>query len=411
VGWRFRKKVASEPQPARRTFSSDTVGPILGIPEFLSVLSFPEEKISRREALTVPAVVRGRNLICSIATLPLELKRVADNAIVDSPLLRQIDPDVANVVTIAQTVEDLLFEGVSWWLILARDFDEFPISATHLDPLNVAEVPPPGVYPQLLPSGLDPRHDKVIWVNGRPTDPRDLIRFDSPNGPLLRDGARAIRRAILLDKAAKMYATDPRPNDYFTPDDTTQLTDEEISTRINAWISARSKRATGWVEGMEYHTVDSPNPQQLQLVELTNQVNLEIAILIGTDPEDMGLNVTSRTYFNAQDRRLSRVNEVLAPYMRAVADRLSMDSVTRRGYCVEFDLSDYLKADPATRATVQDQYITMGVLSPQEVRDQEGIPGKVPALPAPTKPAPPFIPAPVTAEPSIDQPPMMEPQQ
>jgi hypothetical protein len=71
-------------------------------------------RVTRDNALSIPAVFRGRNLICVIATLPLEM-RGPDRKVQDSPLLRQIDSQVPNVVTLSQTVEDLLFEGVSWW--------------------------------------------------------------------------------------------------------------------------------------------------------------------------------------------------------------------------------------------------------------------------------------------------------
>src|SRR5512139_3789782 len=76
-------------------------------------------RVSRAEALSVPAVMRGRNLICSISTLPLVQLRQSDWSPVRHPLLEQIDPDVPNVVTLAQTVEDLLFDSIGWWEITA----------------------------------------------------------------------------------------------------------------------------------------------------------------------------------------------------------------------------------------------------------------------------------------------------
>ena len=44
-----------------------------------------------------------------------------------SPLLEQIDPDVPNVVTLAQTIEDLLFDGVSWWMVTRVGADRYPL--------------------------------------------------------------------------------------------------------------------------------------------------------------------------------------------------------------------------------------------------------------------------------------------
>ena len=73
-------------------------------------------RVSRDQALGVPAVLKGRNIICGIATLPVG-QYDAGHRPVRHPLLEQINPNVANVVTMAQTIEDLLFEAVSWWRV------------------------------------------------------------------------------------------------------------------------------------------------------------------------------------------------------------------------------------------------------------------------------------------------------
>ncbi len=43
-----------------------------------------------------------------------------------------------------------------------------------------------------------------------------------------------------------------------------------------------------------------------------------MAVAMGIDPEDVGVNTTSRTYANIKDRRKARINDTLSPYMRAV---------------------------------------------------------------------------------------------
>src|SRR5690242_12597467 len=87
---------------------------------------------SREAALRVPAVLRGRNLICSISTLPL-IQRDADFNVSRSPFLEQIDPNVPNLVTLAMTLEDLLLESISWWRITKRMADGFPLNGQHLN--------------------------------------------------------------------------------------------------------------------------------------------------------------------------------------------------------------------------------------------------------------------------------------
>jgi hypothetical protein len=219
---RFRFAAQMANQPPEQTFSSEPMPIDAAVQAFASSTT----SVSRDQALSIPAVLRGRNLICVISTLPLEM-RGPDRKVQDSPLLRQIDSQVPNVVTLAQTVEDLLFEGVSWWRITAFGWDGFPTEAQHLDVCTVSTNTPTEWRGRALPSGIHP--DSVIWVDGEPVDGKLIIRFDSPNPPVLTAGARAIRRALKLDQSAERYADNPRPMDFFTPsDDADPATDEEI---------------------------------------------------------------------------------------------------------------------------------------------------------------------------------------
>lgn len=335
-------------------------------------------RVGREEALSVPAVLRGRNLICSIGSLPL-VQRAPDLTREPSALLAQIDDRVANVVTVSQTVEDLVFEGIAWWRVTARGFDGFPRSAARVDPGKVSLDPPIGRGLQVLPSGNEPAGPGV-YIDGKFVLAADIIRFDSPNPPVLKVAGRAIRRAILLDQAARLYASDPRPLDYFRPaENADELPDEEIEETLAQWDASRRRRATAYIpRALEYASVQAPTAADMQLVELQARAALEIANAFGVDPEDLGVSTTSRTYANVNDRRRDRINDVLSPFMRAITDRLSMPDVTRRGYTVEFDLDDYMKSNPTERWTVYNLAHQIGALSPEEIRQIERIPGPAP---------------------------------
>jgi HK97 family phage prohead protease len=361
--------------------------------------------VDKAQALSVPAVLKGRNMICSIATLPLQQVN-ADNELAPLSLLTQIDPDVANVVTLAQTLEDLLFEGISWWRITAFGADGYPTSARHLDVGSVSLDPPPGARPAPLPGEYDPR-GATVWVDGVETPGELLIRFDSPNPAFLVAGARAIRRALLLNAAAATYADDPRPQDYFTPGEGADpAEDEDIIAILDDWRASRKERSTGYVPAsLKYNTVDQPSPADLQLVELQKQVNLDLANALGVDPEDLGVSTTSRTYANAVDRRRDRINDVHSPYMQAITGRLSMGDVTKRGYSVRFKLDDYLRADPTTRWNNYRTAKDLGAITVEEIRLEEGMPetplaGTLQPPAAPVK-APLAAVPPLTAESSL----------
>lgn len=330
--------------------------------------------MSRDVALQVPAILRGRNLICSISTLPLT-QYAPDDRRTRSPLFEQLDPQVANVVVVAQTVEDLLFDGLSWWRVIERGWNRFPTKVQHVEVQRVHLNPPPGAQSlNLLPSGEDP--SAAVWIDTEVVPGADMIRFDSPNPPLLKAARRAIRRAVLLEKAAERYAESPKALGYFTPTEGADpADDDQIAELLADWNDARNSDAEGYVPAaLQYNPLTNPSPADLQLVQLQARATLDIANALGLDPEDLGVSTTSRTYQNATDRRQDRINDVLAPYMRAVTDRLSMPDVTRRGYRVWFDLADYLKADPITRATVAEKLDGLGAITVDEIRADDGRP-------------------------------------
>lgn len=379
--WRFWRGTEDSAAPARSSYSYSPILPVLA-----SMVTGVNGRVSRAEALAVPAVQQGRRMVGKVATLPLAVYRLADNVQVENTLLRQIDPDVPNIVTMAQTVDDLLFEGISWWRVTARDFDGFPVSARHLDHHSVVVRQANGRNtPAPLPSGIDPR-GATVYVDGQQVPWSDLIRFDSAAPPLLAVGANAVRRALALDGAAQMYANNPKPMDYFTPaDPNDQPTQEEVDDHLAYWRQSRKNHATGFHDSTwVYNQVDAPNPREMQLTELSKQASLDISNSLGVDPEDLGVSTTSRTYANAAERRLDQVNSTLAPYMRAITDRLSMGDVTRRGYVVRFDLDDFLKGDAASRWSMYKTAVEIGAMTVDEVRAEEGLP----VLPKTEQPAP-----------------------
>lgn len=343
--------------------------------------------VDRAAALSVPAVQRGRNLICSISTLPLQLID-AENRVQDHPLFRQFDLNTPNVVMVAQTAEDLLFEAKAWWRVVARSADGYPSKVVRYDPNTVSLVPPADYEKGYLPSGLPT--EGVVWMGGAPVYYADVIRFDSPNPAFLVAGERAIRRAIALDDAADLYATNRRMRGFFTPADPNvdPGDDDDIVTALDAFATARKERLDGYVPAaLKYNAIQDPTPAEIQILSQQQRADLALANAMGIDPEDLGINTTSRTYQNATDRRRDRINDVLSPYMAAITDRLSMPDVTKRGQRARFWLDDYMRADPKTRSEVQQTYADMGVTDAAEIREAEGLPPRAIEAPPAVRPA------------------------
>lgn len=336
-------------------------------------------RINRRDALKAMAVLRARNLIAGVpATLPIELRDAQRNFDDRNWLGVQPNPRLETTVVYAFTFEDLLFESTSYWRIRRRASDGFPVEAEHLDHRAVSQHQILGMPSQVISEDHQFAPGDPIYVDGIPMGDEEVIRFTSPNPPLLVHAAKAIRQVLLLDKIAADYALDPLPYGYFKDaTDEEPMEDEEINEVIGKWEHARRQHRWGYIEsGLELNSLEWPNPQQLQLVQARNHAVLEIARGAGLDPEDVGVNIegTSRTYQNAEQRRLDLIDFVLMPYISSVQDRLSMNDITPRGLFAQFQIAAFTRADFKARMEGYKLAIEAGVMMRNEVRRLEGWP-------------------------------------
>lgn len=318
--------------------------------------------ISRNEALTVPAVLRGRNVICStLAGLPMRLHG-PDKKVRTSSLLDQPERGIPRSVTMAMTYEDMLFEGVAWWRVTDLDpRSGFPIWVKRIHPSRVAEQP-----------------DGRIYIDGEYVPDSDLIRFLSPNPGLLRTGARAIRTCLKLDSAAARYAGEPIPPGYFTSADGMDPDEAIVQEFMDNWGAGRNSRASAYVPGaIKYNTV-SLTPEQMQLADSRQHAVLELSRLLGLDAEDLGVSTTSRTYFNAEDRRQAFLDFTLGHYVNPVQERLSMGDVTPRGSYVKVAFEGFLRTDTLTRYQSYELGLRVGALAQDEIRPLEDRPDLTP---------------------------------
>jgi Phage portal protein len=337
-------------------------------PEFFGLSSYASPapavaRISRRDALSVPAVSQGRDLTAGvIGSLPLELLDANYNRSTNA-LLEQPESSVARVVTMTRTAEDLLFYGVAWWFIVQADYRGYPTKIVRLDPTSVSVN----------------KDGKVFRTNAGVTGYTEewlpdsqLIRFDSPRDALLDTAARAIRTCLQLDAAAATAAEDPLPTIYFTPAPGAAVATPEAATAfLDKWRAARKTRSAGFLNGsVELHTIDPLTAEQMQLAESRQHAVLEIARAFNIDPVDIGVPVSTHTYFNAQDRKQARL-QALRPLLAAIEQRLSLADVTPRGFTVRADLSDVLRTDDTTRYAAYVTGLQVGAITPEEIRISE----------------------------------------
>lgn len=342
-------------------FSEIDSGVLYGLPT-LDDYIFRTGRVTRAEALRVPAVKRARDLICgAIGQFPLRVYdptgRVATTFVPN--LFQQPEPGTAPTVTWTHVVEDMLLFERAWMKSLTLGWHGRVVEARRLDGETVTVQPEYVTYPE---------GTAKVWPNVP-----GLIRIDSPN-PGLLDSSRAIKACVALERATLNAVDGAPPIDYFVPTDVDPFeTDEEAQAFLDDWTDSRRNRSTGYVPyGLEYK-VAGWDPEKLQLTDAREFAITEVARLTGIDAEELSVSTTSRTYFNAQDRRRSRIEDVLGPYMTAIESRLSMDDITPRGFKVAFDTSSYLRLDDLSAAQSDAVLIAAKVLQPDEARAKRGL--------------------------------------
>lgn len=356
-------------------------------------------RVSRAEALGVPAVKRVRDLICAtIGTLELTeldpLRRPVPNELLDQP-----EPDVARSVTYTMTAEDMLFEGRAWWRVLEFNPEGWPRRVRRLEPRSVLVQVNGKVY--VSPDG---RTQGMAWEL---VPDAELVRFDSPWPALLTHGARTIRDAMALARAATRNVENPVPQGYFSPKSSDGVDAEDppdVDEILADWRDAVDEHSAPYLNGaLEFHAVQF-TPEQLQFKDTRDAVVLEIARLGNIDPEELGVSTTTRTYANAEQRRLDLLDFTVAPLLVAMQDRLKMGDVTFPGNRVQFLRDGFLKSDTLTRMQVYDTGRRVGAYDDERIAEAEGLPvARVRKAREAAAPAPPPAPA-APAQPGGDMP-------
>lgn len=179
---------------------------------------------------------------------------------------------------------------------------------------------------------------------------RDVIRIPSHWPGLLIVGARALRTAITLERAAAMFATVEIPPGYLKnngPD----LAPEKVTELLDGWSTARRSRQTGYLNALLDFVTPAFNPEQLQLLEARRNSTAEVSRLLNLPSRYTNApSESSMTYSNVESERRDLVDLSLRPYVAAMEGRLSLDDVTPRGQAVALDLDDFYRGDAVARS-------------------------------------------------------------
>ena len=322
-------------------------------------------RVSRSDAMQVPAVARARNIICgTIGTLGLNAYNDITYAEVEGrALLKQPDPALPLAVTMAWTIEDLLFQGQAFWVVLAiSPEDGRPTQARRIDPMRVTFT-------------TDTQTDEIIngfYLDGYLTPITgvgSLIMFSGIDEGILNRGGRTISTALELEKAVSRMAAEPNPT-MVIKNTGVDLPAEQVSSLLASWAAARQKRSTAYLSGPLDVTTFGYDAQQMELSQSRLNTAAEIARMCNIPAWYLNAESASATYSSVTQERRSLIDFSLRPYMSCVEERLSMNDLTPRGQTVRFDLDDYLRGNPMEQIDVLTKMLDAGLITVDEAREE-----------------------------------------
>lgn len=322
-------------------------------------------RVDRSSAMQVPAVARARNIIAgTISTLGLNSYNMITGAKVEGrKILEQPDPALPLAVTMAWTVEDLLFHGRSFWQVLEVNLEDGrPTQARRIDPTRVT-----------FTTDLDTQEIvNGFYIEGGllpATGVGSLIMFSGIDEGILNRGGRTISTALKLEEAVQRMASEPNPT-MVIKNSGVDLPPEQVSSLLAQWKQARATRSTAYLSGPLDVTTFGYDAGQMQLTESRLNTAAEIARMCNIPAWYINAESASATYSNVSQERRSLVDFSLRPYMSCIEERLTMVDVSPRGQEVRFDLDDYLRGNPLEQIEVLERMLAAGLISVDEAREE-----------------------------------------
>lgn len=274
--------------------------------------------VSRAQAMAIPAVARGRNIICQQVGRVAWEARTGTSRTKDQPaILTQPEGNArARALTYTWTADALLFYGRAWWIVTARE--------ERGRPTRVEWVPETQIT----------WDETTFFVRGKAIPFHDIIRIDGPHEGLLTFAQDTLKSARAISRAYGRTASNPTPTIELHQTMGDKLTSDEIDALVNRWITARNS-PTGGVsytnQAIELKTHGLPAEQLL--IAGRKAVTLEVAQAMGLPAwaVDGEVGGSSITYSNSPSRSRELLDYTLSGYFDAIAGRLSLDDILPRG--------------------------------------------------------------------------------
>ena len=325
--------------------------------------------MDRATALQVSTVSRCRNLICGVISyLPLELYKKSTGQQLQSPLwLEQPDIRQPRAVTLAYTVDSLIFYGVAYWRVTSLYADDGRPSGFEWVANTRVTVTTDAMGYEVAYYAVDGKQVPMSGIGS-------LVTFQSLLPGVLETGARTIQAALDVQKAAAVAAATPMPTGIIR-NQGADLPEAQVQGLLAAFKSARQNRSTAYLTStLDYQTVGF-SPKEMTYNESSQYLSTEISRLMNIPAFMVSADMNnSMTYQNVLDSRKEYVAYSLQPFICAVEERLSMDDITAHGNVVKFNIDEtFLRADTMARLDAIEKMLTLDLIDVETAREMESM--------------------------------------
>lgn len=321
------------------------------------------------EAMRLPAVVRGVQLLCSTAASFAPVAYRAGLALAEQPrIVRRPDPFTSRYDFVYASMFGLVTAGETFWRVLDRDSEGLVRSAIVL----------PGDEVRVEWDGR--RFQRRYWWREQSMEAgREIVHIAIGRAPGELHGRGPLQAALPyleVVKAAEDYASG-----FFESGGvpevvlkaSTTLTKEEAQAAKAQWIASRTGPEPA-VFGKDIEAMfPSVDPQRAQMQEARAYGATLVARLLGIPAALLHVETSGATitYTNPSGAVEELVKATLAPAYLAPLEAAWSDLVPST-QSVRFDLADLARADFAARAAIYAQLIPQGVMTADEARSREG---------------------------------------
>jgi HK97 family phage portal protein len=323
--------------------------------------------IDRNFALQVSSVARCRNLVAGvISSIDLGLYKKSTGEKLGSPVwLEQPDQRQPRSVTIAATVDSLMFYAVAYWRVTSLYADDGRPSGfewvannrvTYTTNQYGTEVKDYFVDGQLVPmSGIG-----------------SLVTFQSLLPGVLQSASTTIRAAWDVQKAAAVSAATPMATTILK-NTGADLPESQIQGILAGWNSARRNRSTAYLTSTLTAENIGFSPKEMGYVDFSQYLATEISRAMNVPSYLISADMNnSMTYQNILDGRKEFVAYSLQPYISAIEDRLSMNDITNSQNQVRFAVDDtFLRVDAKDRLDIIEKMLNLDLIDVEQARQME----------------------------------------